>query len=111
MIKILKMFKKRKEKQKGKEIYEQVFTPVYTPRALNRPNEGEIVKINNIKIKPYFKEPRKSKLSQRKQYYKEHDYFRSTIVINDANFLEDGYTTYLIAKQEGFDFITVVRKD
>ena len=101
------MFKKRKEK----EIYEQVFTPVYTPRVLNRPNEGEIVKINNIKIKPYFKEPRKSKLVQREQYYKEHDYFRSTIVINDANFLEDGYTTYLIAKQEGFDFITVVRKD
>ena len=107
MIKILKMFTKRKESNKEKEIYEQVFTP----RVLNRPNEGEIVKINNIKIKPYFKEPKKSKLAQRKQYYKEHDYFRSTIVINDANFLEDGYTTYLIAKQEGFDFITVVRKD
>ena len=41
-------------------------------RILNRPGEGEIVKLENIKIQRHFKQPRYSKIKHRKEYYKKH---------------------------------------
>lgn len=80
-------------------------------KILNRPKEGEIVRICNIKISKDFKKPRSYKLKRRLKYFKKNGYFRSTIVLNNANYLIDGYTTYLLAKEKGFDYITIVRKD
>ena len=76
---------------------------------INRPLEGEIVRISNIKIKENFVKPNHQKLKQRRKYYKEHDYFRSMIVLDEDNYLVNGYTTYLLAKEKGYDYITVVR--
>lgn len=45
----------------------------------------------------------------RKQYYEKHKYFRATIVLDNDNNLVDGYTTYLLAKEMNFDYITIVR--
>lgn len=78
-------------------------------RIINRPKEGEIVKISNIKIKENFKKPRSQKIKQRRKYYQRHNYFRSVIVLNKDNYLLDGYTTYLLAKQMNFEYITIVR--
>ncbi len=80
-------------------------------RIVNRPNEGEIVKIDNIKILKVFKRPNKEKkLIKRREYYLDHKYFRSMIVLNNNNYLLDGYTTYLLAKEMKFDYITVLRE-
>lgn len=79
-------------------------------RIINRPNEGEIVKIDNIKISKKFQKPKKEKLNKRKEYYLKHKYFRSTIVLNNENYLLDGYTTYILAKEMKFDYITILRE-
>lgn len=78
-------------------------------RILNRPREGEIVKISNIKIQENYKEPDCRRMQLRKQYYEKHKYFRATIVLDNDNNLVDGYTTYLLAKEMNFDYITIVR--
>ena len=79
-------------------------------RILNRPLEGEIVKISNIKIQKYFKMPNCNKMKRRQEYYEKYSYFRSTIILNNKNYLVDGYTTYLLAKEMGYDYITIVRE-
>lgn len=78
-------------------------------RILNRPKEGEIVKISNIKIQKKYKRPRICKMRNRREYYKKHKYFKRVIVLDEKNYLIDGYTTYLLAKEMGFDYITAVR--
>lgn len=80
-------------------------------RFTNRPLEGEIIKIDSIRIRKDFKKPNSRKLATRKIYYEKHNYFRSQIVVNKNNYLVDGYTTYLIAKEKGFNYITVVRSE
>lgn len=107
---MLKMFKRIKEKaEKGIVKYAQKNIDELS-RILNRPKEGEIVKLENIKIQKHFKQPKYSKLEYRKEYYERHKYFRSTIVLDNNNYLIDGYTTYLLAKQMEFDYITILRK-
>lgn len=78
-------------------------------RLISRPIEGEIVKMSNIKIKKNFKRPQKTKLNQRRKYYNKYKYFRSTIILDNKNYLIDGYTTYLLAKEFNFDYITILR--
>lgn len=78
-------------------------------RITNRPLEGEIVKIENIKIPKKYVKPNSIKLISKDVYYYTHNYFRSQIVLTKDNYLIDGYTTYLLAKEKGFEFITIVR--
>lgn len=104
---MLKIFKKINEIIDKK-------TEEYTLKNIsefNRPLEGEIIKIDSIRIRKYFKKPNPRKLATRKIYYEKHNYFRSQIVVNKNNYLVDGYTTYLIAKEKGFNYITVVRSE
>lgn len=107
MFKILKKIKERAEK--GIIRYAQKNIDELS-KILNRPKEGEIVKLENIKIQRHFKQPRYSKIKHGKEYYERHKYFRSTIVLDSNNYLIDGYTTYLLAKQMQFDYITILRK-
>ena len=76
---------------------------------VNRPKEGEIVNIENIRIKENFINPSNRKMKEREQYYKNHSYFKSVIVLDNNNYLIDGYTTYLLAKKYKFNYITIVR--
>lgn len=76
---------------------------------VNRPLEGEIVNIKNIRIKENFKNPYNRKMKEREQYYKNHNYFKSIIVLDNNNYLIDGYTTYLLAKKYKFNYITIIR--
>ena len=80
-------------------------------RLVNRPLEGEIVNIKNIKIPQKFTKPKKSKMQARRKYFKKYGYFRSTIILNSKNCLIDGYTTYLLAKEAGFSYITILREN
>lgn len=79
-------------------------------RIINRPKEGEIVKINSIKIRKDFNKPNPKKLERKREYYEKYQYFKSPIVLTKNNFLVDGYTTYLLAKEKKFDYITILRK-
>lgn len=103
---MLKIFKNAKKNLENKTIE---YTTI-NPQILNRPNEGEIVKIANIKIPNYFKKPNCWKLEQRRRYYYTYKYFRDTIILDEYGYLVDGYTTYLLAKELGFDYITILRK-
>lgn len=107
---MLKIFKKIKNKIEEKMLENTLKDTTEFSRIANRPNEGEIVKIDNIKILKMFKIPNKEKINKRREYYLEHKYFRSMIVLNNNNYLLDGYTTYLLAKEIKFDYITVLRE-
>lgn len=108
---MLKIFKNIKYKIKDK-IFEFAIEQDRNDflRIINRPNEGEIVKIDNIKILKFFAKPNQEKLISRRKYYLKHRYFRSMIILNKNNYLLDGYTTYLLAKEMKFDYITVLRE-
>ena len=100
MIKeLIKNLKRRKQRKMQIEILD----------ITNRPLEGEIIPIECIKIKKYFKKPRKTKIKEKEEYFNKHGYFRSTIILNKNNVLIDGYTTYLLAKEQGYKSITILR--
>lgn len=107
---MLKIFKRYNEKieRKIKEEAEKNINEL--SRILNRPKEGEIVKISNIKIPKKFSKPKFKKITKRKEYFEKYGYFRSTIILNNKNYLVDGYTTYLLAKEMKFDYITILRE-
>lgn len=115
---MLKIFKKKDTKNKfyDKKNWDEVINILKKHqiaegcRLVNRPKEGEIVKIANIKIPNYFKKPNCWKLEQRRRYYQTYRYFRDTIILDEFGYLVDGYTTYLLAKEMKFDYITILRK-
>lgn len=107
---MFKIFKKNKRKSRKRNYKVCPKDINELSRILNRPREGEIVKLENIKIQRHFKQPSYSKIKHRKEYYKRHKYFRSTIVLDNNNYLVDGYITYLLAKQMKFDYIMILRK-
>ena len=109
MLKIFKNKINRKEKiEEEIKQYSQEVADEFS-RIINRPKEGEIVKISNIKIHEHFKKPNEWKIRLRRDYYEEHKYFKAPIVLDNANYLADGYTTYLLAKEMKFDYITILR--
>ena len=71
-----------------------------------------IMKLNKIKIKDSFKktEPKNWKMRERWEYYRCNNRFYSPIVIDQSNYLVDGYTSYLIAKEDGLKEVEVVRR-
>ncbi len=70
------------------------------------------MKLNKIKIKDSFKkrQPKGSKMRERWEYYRDNDRFYSPIVVDQSNYLVDGYTSYLIAKTEGLKEVEVIRR-
>lgn len=70
------------------------------------------MKLNKIKIKDSFKkrQPKGSKMRERWEYYRDNDRFYSPIIIDKNNYLVDGYTSYLIAKEDGLKEVEVVRR-
>ena len=79
-------------------------------KIYNRPLEGEIVKIDSIKIKNNFKKPNNKKLARKRDYFNQKEYYQSEIVLSNNNWLLDGYTTYILAKEAGYEYITIKRK-
>lgn len=107
---MLKIFKSTKKKLENKIVDYAQRDIDEISRILNRPKEGEIVKLSNIKIPKYLKNPSRWKMAQRRKYYQQYGYFRSPIILDEFGYLVDGHTTYLLAKEMGFDYITILRK-
>lgn len=65
------------------------------------------IDINAIKIPKVYKKPRRTKLNERKEYFKNYKNFKVPIIIDKKYNLIDGYTSYLIAKRENFTKVEV----
>lgn len=68
------------------------------------------VKLKDIKIKKEFekKKPNNFKMSKKWNYYRRTGRLESDIVLDENNFLIDGYTSYLIAEADGIKKLDVI---
>ena len=67
--------------------------------------------INNIIISNEFKNtvPKPNKMRDKWLFYKVFGEFKERIVLDEDNCLVDGYTSYLIAKEEGKKYVPVTK--
>lgn len=75
--------------------------------GLYNPGEPYKVKVSNIIIPEEFKatKPRFKKMIQKREFYRKNDRFESKIVLNKDFLLIDGYTSYIIAKENGMKYV------
>lgn len=68
-------------------------------------------KLSNIKIQDEFRKnpPKYEKMLKKLAYYNTYQNFEQSIVLDKDNYLIDGYTTYLIAKDLGMRYVKVKR--
>ncbi len=73
--------------------------------------ENKVISIKEIKITRLFKStpPKPEKLANKEKYYLTHRKFKDKIVINCNNYLQDGYTTYLLALKYDIKTIKVIQ--
>ena len=66
--------------------------------------------IENILIRISYKwhPPRKEKMEKRREFYHTYGILYTPIVL-ERQILKDGYTSYLIAKENGIKYVKVVR--
>ena len=67
-----------------------------------------IIKIKDIKLRKDYGEMNPKNLEERKKYYNYTGEFEREVYLNENNVLHGGYSTYLIAKEEGFKTIPVI---
>lgn len=72
--------------------------------------EKRTMYLEDIKIPKNFTKPGKKKLDRRFKYYEENKCFRVPIIVDERNILEDGYTSYLIAKKYKLEKVRVQRR-
>ena len=77
--------------------------------GLHNPGEPYKVKVSDIIIPEEFKatKPRFKKMIQKREFYRKNDRFESKIVLNKDFLLIDGYTSYIIAKENGMKYVEV----
>lgn len=75
--------------------------------GLHNPGEPYKVKVSDIIIPEEFKatKPRFKKMIQKREFYRKNDRFESKIVLNKDFLLIDGYTSYIIAKENGIKYV------
>lgn len=67
------------------------------------------MKIKDIKILPCFAEhpPKEKKMERKRLYYADTGLLQSEIILDSENNLIDGYTSYLVARENGIDTVPV----
>mgnify|MGYP006876754587 CR=1 FL=1 len=67
------------------------------------------MRIDDIKIYPCFAahEPKPEKMEQKEQYFTETGLLQSQIILDSRGNLIDGYTSYLLAKAHGIQYVPV----
>ena len=77
--------------------------------GLHNPGEPYKVKVSDIIIPEEFKatKPRFKKMIQKRKFYRKNNRFESKIVLNKDFLLIDGYTSYIIAKENGMKYVEV----
>ena len=75
--------------------------------GLHNPGEPYKVKVSDIIIPEEFKamKPRFEKMIQKRKFYRKNNRFESKIVLNKDFLLIDGYTSYIIAKENGMKYV------
>lgn len=75
--------------------------------GLHNPGEPYKVKVSDIIIPEEFKstKSRFKKMIQKREFYRKNDRFESKIVLNKNFLLIDGYTSYIIAKENGMKYV------
>ena len=75
--------------------------------GLHNPGEPYKVKVSDIIISVEFKEsqPKFKKMMHKREYFRRNDRFESKIVLNRDFLLIDGYTSYLLAKENGMKYV------
>lgn len=80
-------------------------------KEISRRNTTEYVKmrIEDIKIYPCFEKrpPKAEKMEQKRQYFRETDLLQSEIILDSGNNLIDGYTSYLLAKENNLEHVLI----
>ena len=68
-----------------------------------------IMKLSDIKIKRSFENsvPNDYKIVQCREYWKQHHQYLHNIVVNNNNYLVDGYIQYLVLKENSKEDVTV----
>lgn len=94
-----------------RHFFEVLFNSVEKKRPLPIEDKGgkQEMKVDDIKIYPCFAahEPRPEKMQQKEQYFEETGALQSQIILDSRGNLIDGYTSYLIAKQQGIESVSV----
>lgn len=75
--------------------------------GLHNPGEPYKVKVSDIIVPTEFMEspPRFKKMMHKREYFRRNDKFESKIVLNKDFLLIDGYTSYLLAKENGMKHV------
>ena len=75
--------------------------------GLHNPGESYKVKVSDIIIPEEFKatKPRFEKMMHKREYFRRNDRFESKIVLSRDFILIDGYTSYLLAKENGMKYV------
>ena len=75
--------------------------------GLHNPGEPYKVKVSDIIIPEEFKatKPRFEEMIQKRKFYRKNNRFESKIVLNKGFLLIDGYTSYIIAKENGMKYV------
>lgn len=74
--------------------------------------EVEVMRTDDIKILPRFAAhpPRREKMERKRRFYRENGFMESRIILDTAGNLIDGYTSYLLAKENGLAEMPVERR-
>ena len=77
--------------------------------GFHNPVEPYKVKVLDIIIPEEFKatKPRFEKMIKKRKFYRKNNRFESKIVLNKDFLLIDGYTSYIIAKENGMKYVEV----
>ena len=71
--------------------------------------ESKGVRTDNMQIFQCFREnpPKPGKMMKKEQYFKETGLLQSEIILDSKNYLIDGYTSYLLAVKNGFEYVPI----
>ena len=85
----------------------KIIREIIATLGLRNPGEPYKVKLSDIVIPVEFKEspPKFKKMIHKREYFRRNDRFESKIILNRDFLLIDGYTSYLLAKENGMKHV------
>lgn len=85
----------------------KIIREIIATLGLRNPCEPYKVKLSDIVIPVEFKEspPKFKKMIHKREYFRRNDRFESKIILSRDFLLIDGYTSYLLAKENGMKHV------
>lgn len=85
----------------------KIIRKIIATLGLRNPGESYKVKLSDIVIPVEFKEspPKFKKMIHKREYFRRNDRFESKIILSRDFLLIDGYTSYLLAKENGMKHV------